>query len=316
MTVCNASGTKLFTSRKAVAGVPHPIPYQGSKRQLATLIVRHLPPRGRLVEPFAGSAAVTLAAAHLGRTSEFALNDAHKPLVDLWRAIVERPEEVADGYRRLWNEQAADPRSFYDNARARFNRTHQPDDFLYLLARCVKAAIRYNSRGEFNNSPDKRRLGARPDTMARHVRGASALLRGRTTFSAVDYRVVLRDAGPSDVVYMDPPYQGVCHTRDHRYATPISRPAFVDALDDLNARGVPFVLSYDGRLGEKSYGEPLPASLGLTHLEVCVGRSSQATLLGRDHETFESLYLSPGLSVAFDRRPRQIDDVGLFAALV
>lgn len=45
--------------------VPHPIPYQGSKRQLAPVVLSYFPSRfGRLVEPFAGSAAVSLAAAH------------------------------------------------------------------------------------------------------------------------------------------------------------------------------------------------------------------------------------------------------------
>lgn len=59
-----------------------------------------------------------------------------------------------------------------------------------------------------------------------------------------------------------------------------------------------FIVSYDGRTGDKTYGEPLPDSLGLTHIEVHVGRSTQATLLGRDHDTFESLCLSPAVAWA------------------
>ena len=55
---------------------------------------------------------------------------------------------------------------------------------------------------------------------------------------------------------------------------------------------------YDGRTGDKSFGEPLPASLQLRHLEVCAGRSTQATLLGRTDVTYESLYLSPALRTA------------------
>ena len=42
--------------------VPHPIPYQGSKRQLAGAILRYFPEStARMVEPFAGSAALSLA---------------------------------------------------------------------------------------------------------------------------------------------------------------------------------------------------------------------------------------------------------------
>src|SRR5207302_11043305 len=67
--------TTLFRS----AGVPHPIPYQGSKRQLAHYIVSLFPAGStRLVEPFVGSAAVSLAAGHLKRVKRWAINDLHR----------------------------------------------------------------------------------------------------------------------------------------------------------------------------------------------------------------------------------------------
>ena len=48
----------------AVRGVPHPFPYQGSKRQLARQIVSCVPAQTkRLIEPFVGSGAITLATA-------------------------------------------------------------------------------------------------------------------------------------------------------------------------------------------------------------------------------------------------------------
>lgn len=55
------------------------------------------------------------------------------------------------------------------------------------------------------------------------------------------------------------------------------------------------IISYDGKTGKKSHGKFLPNSLLLEHLYVKAGRSSQATLLGSDDETIESLYLSPAL---------------------
>ena len=134
--------------------VPHPIPYQGSKRNLAQVILSYLPARfTRLVEPFAGSAAISLAAAYRRQTDRFLINDRHEPLVALWREITERPDELADEYEELWRDQIGNERKFYDQVRTRFNKTHRPAAFLYLLARCVKAAIRYNGSGEFNNSP-------------------------------------------------------------------------------------------------------------------------------------------------------------------
>ena len=70
---------------------------------------------------------------------------------------------------------------------------------------------------------------------------------------------------------------------------------FVASLKDLNKKSIPYLVSYDGRTGEKQYGQALPLELELQLVELHAGRSSQATLLGRNAETFESLYLSPAL---------------------
>ncbi len=110
----------------------------------------------------ADSAAFSLAASARGLTSRFVLGDFHRPLIDLWQAILGSPDRLAYGYEWLWHAQVGRERLFYEQVRDQFNRTHEPPAFLYLLARCVKAAIRHNSKGELNNSPDNRRLGARP----------------------------------------------------------------------------------------------------------------------------------------------------------
>ena len=94
---------------------------------------------------------------------------------------------------------------------------------------------------------------------------------------------------------MDPPYQGVCANRDPRYIRLLKFDAFTASLHRLNERQISFILSYDGKNGEKSYGKPMPSSLRLVHIEIDAGRSSQATLLGRNHNTYESIYLSPAL---------------------
>lgn len=50
--------------------------------------------------------------------------------------------------------------------------------------------------------------------------------------------------------------------------------------------------------GGRAYGPPLPESLGLTRFLLHAGTSSQATLSGRNEETIESLYVTPGLAEA------------------
>lgn len=277
--------------------IPHPIPYQGSKRNLAVDILHCFPLRfTTLIEPFAGSAAITIATATQKRAERYHINDLNQPLMTLWRAIIEVPEEVSSRYESLWYKQLDNPRSFYDSVRDEFNRTGRPDLLLYLLARCVKGSVRYNSQGEFNQSPDNRRLGMKPETMRQQVMGVSHYLRGKTTISSVDYRDVLQEATPDDLVYMDPPYQGVSGNRDTRYLHNVQLSDFVEALHELNQKGIRYVVSYDGRTGEKTHGKRLPHQLNLTLIELNAGRSSQATLLGRNHVTIESLYLSPILA--------------------
>jgi DNA adenine methylase len=77
-------------------------------------------------------------------------------------------------------------------------------------------------------------------------------------------------------------------------------------LKRLNQRNVPFILSYDGRTGQKSYGQSLPDELGMCRLEVDAGRSTQATLLSRDDVTYESVYLSGNLVEKLDIEPIQV----------
>lgn len=272
----------------------------------------------RLFEPFAGSAAVSIAAAANGMVSQIVLNDANAPLMRLWNRIIDNPNDLIATYERMWNEQSGDERQYYDYIRGEFNKNHDPDYLFYLLARCVKASVRYNTNGEFNQSPDNRRRGAKPETVAKHILGASRLLHGITVVRHGDFRKAIINASPTDVIYMDPPYQGVCSRKDNRYFEGLPFEGFVEALQDMNRRRLSFIVSYDGRTGDKMYGNTLPNSLNLKHIEVSAGVSSQATLLGRNMETVESLYISPALikrigsSRIMKNQPVQQAEVSLF----
>ena len=277
--------------------VPHPIQYQGSKRGLAPLILRYLPAQmDRLVEPFAGSAAISIASAVRARAMSYWLNDLNKPLAELIGLMINHPNELARFYKDLWERQHPDSLEHYYRVREDFNRTHDPRLLLYLLTRCVKGAVRYNADGLFNQSPDKRRQGTRPETMRKNILGVSALLRGRTVVSSLDYRDVLANVGHGDVVYMDPPYQGVCGERDSRYYAGVMFDDFIGELGKLNRRNIRYAVSYDGQTGAKRFGKPMPKALELTHVQLEAGPSTQATLLGRKATTVESLYLSATLA--------------------
>ncbi len=227
--------------------IPHPIPYQGSKRHLASQILAHFPQHiDTLIEPFAGSGAITLAAAARGSARRFHLNDLNAPLMELWRSIVEEPLMLARQYEIVWRAQDS--------------------------------------------------MGAFPETVREQILGASLLLKGKTKLETKDYRAAMAQASTDDLIYLDPPYQGVSRERDRRYLKGVLFENFVETLGILNARNISYIVSYDGRTGVKVHGGPLPRDLWLKHIELDAGRSSQETLLGRAAVTCESLYLSPALS--------------------
>jgi len=275
---------------------PHPIPYQGSKRRLAGAILAVT--RGRrfstMYEPFAGSAAMTLAAASRGVAERHVVGDSLPALAALWERIVAAPGAPADAYELLWSGQLAEGgRAHFARVREDYNRTGDPIGLLYLLARCVKNAPRFGREGAFNQSADHRRRGMHPARMRRQIAGASVLLAGRTTTFAGDAAACVDRAGRNDLVYLDPPWQGTTEGDDPRYHQGLPRARLEMLLEALNRRGVPWLLSYDGRCGERTYGAPLDRGLWGARLELPAGRSSQSTLAGRAEQTVESLYVSP-----------------------
>jgi DNA adenine methylase len=276
--------------------LPHPIPYQGSKRNLADKIIRFFPVKfDRLIEPFAGSAAITIASAFYFKSGRFVINDINKPLTDLWSTMINNPEEIASRYRNIWYGQHGNEEEYYYEVRNKFNETRLPEYLLFLLAKCVKAAVRYNAQGNFNQSPDKRRLGRNPQMMRNDIMVVSQLLKGKTEIFSTDYSCILENAAFGDLIYMDPPYQGTGQNGGFNYAGNINFDDFVISLYKLNKKNISYILSFDGRTGNKTFGKPLPDILNLTKIEIDAGRSAQATLLSRNENTYEAVYLSPAL---------------------
>src|SRR4051794_33667608 len=95
--------------------LPHPIPYQGSKRRLAPEILAVVRRRSfaTLYEPFAGSAAITIAAGARRLATRHVISDSLRPLTQLWQRILEEPEALADEYEALWRAQLRDPAAHY-----------------------------------------------------------------------------------------------------------------------------------------------------------------------------------------------------------
>lgn len=295
--------------------IPHVVQYQGSKRILAPQILQYMPRKfRRLFEPFAGMAAITIAAAREKRASQYHINDINEPLICLLQEAVNAPDVLIEKYTQIWSNQfdysEGHLKHFY-HIRNCFNAGEQTaENMLYLLARCVKGAVRYGKNGNFNQSPDKRRHGTNPRNITENVYAISSLLKGKSVFSALDYRQIFEMAEPGDLVYMDPPYQAVSNTRDCRYFAGIDFDDFSDAIKILNRKDVDYVISYDGECGGKEYGNELPQSLKCTKFLLNAGRSTQATLLGKRDTTYEALYVSESIAKIIHTTPSQMPLMG------
>ncbi|MBQ9406856.1 MAG: DNA adenine methylase [Desulfovibrio sp.] len=275
---------------------PRIVQYQGSKRKLAPQILSYMPKSfKRLIEPFSGMAAISIAVALEQRTKQFIINDINKPLIIMLEEAIEYPDRLLHDYLILWKEQFTyknHVQHFYD-VREKFNKGFKtPANMLYLIARCVKGSVRYGKNGNLNQSPDKRRHGTQPNTLQKNIYNISYLLKGKTKFYSYDYKRIFEIAEYGDVVYMDPPYQGVTNVRDNRYVSGVEFDEFSEALKTLNKNKIDYLISYDGICGSKKYGKSLPKDLECQKVFLNAGISTQSTLLGKSDITYESLYIS------------------------
>lgn len=115
-----------FETREHVRmnNISHPIQDQGSNRVLAPTILRYVPKNmDRLIGPFAGSVAISIAAAAHTLAQRHVINDVNKPLAEVRRVVVEQPTELAAFHEAPWEEQHSDSVEYCYQVRGRFNRT-------------------------------------------------------------------------------------------------------------------------------------------------------------------------------------------------
>lgn len=220
-------------------GIPPFLRWVGGKRwavpQLVPRLRAKLAAGGRYVEPFLGAGAIALA---LPASIPKTLNDLCYPLVGLWWWIQQNPEALALAVPTAWSNTAAG----YAEIRKQYNlrpfSDTSPDPsarFLWLNHTCFNGIYRENKSGGFNvpwgNRP---RLAALPTT-AQLVR-VSTHLQG-VTLSALPAIDVIAEARRGDVVFADPPYDGVYTSYTSSGFTADDQAALAEALTAARARG-------------------------------------------------------------------------------
>lgn len=210
------------------------------------------------------------------------------PLIELWNLIKTEPDAVVQSYTKHWQALQKQGYEYFYTVREKFNKNKNGLDLLFLSRTCVNGLIRFNAKGDFNNSLHHSRPGIAPNRLAHIVALWSHAIRN-TTFTCGDYRETTHRATASDFIYLDPPY---FNTKGRYYGT-IDYTAFIQYLEDLNQRGVRFALSYDGIRGDENYTKELPRELYKRHMFLPSGNSSFKKVMGKEAvQVYESLYLN------------------------
>lgn len=261
------------------------IKWSGSKQSQAQFIVSCAPANfSTYYEPFLGAGAIVGAL----QPQKAICSDINKPLIGLWKLIKNKPNLVIENYEEYWNKLQKNGYKFFYKVRDRFNQNKSPLDLLFLSRTCVNGLIRYNQRGEFNNSLHYTRKGIHPNRFAKIVLDWAQRLKN-CTFRAADYREATKKARHGDFIYLDPPY----FNTQGRYFGTINFEEFLNYLASLNKRGIKFALSYDGIRADKNYIVEIPKTLYKRHLLVPFGNSTFKKVQDkRIEKVYESLYLN------------------------
>ena len=267
------------------------IKWSGSKRSQSEDIINNFPQNiDTYYEPFIGGGSVLFQLLNSNiKVNHYICSDINEELIQLWNLIKEEPIKLSDSYDKMWRELNKDEdidrkKDYYYAVRDRFNKTKNPIDFLFLSRTCANGLIRYNSKGEFNTSFHSSRPGIHPDKLKDIIFQWSELLSEKDVkFICQDYRNV--KAKKEDLIYLDPPYANVTGM----YFGKIN---YEDFWEYLRNNKSSFVLSFDGKTGEKDMTFDVPKDIYSSHTYINNGVSGFGKIHKKTEHIQESLYLN------------------------
>lgn len=268
------------------------IKWSGSKRSQAENILTYFPPRiDTYYEPFCGGASVLrrLLDSNIN-VKHYVCSDLNSGLIDLWNLIKSDPTRVSSYYKELWLELNADDdkqrkKDYFTKVRKRYNKEHNPLDFMFIMRTTTNGMPRYNKDGQFNNSFHVTRNGIVPETLEKIITEWSEILnRNNVKFISCSYEDI--DPNKSDFVYLDPPY---ANTKGMYYGT-IDYEKFFGWLRNIPCR---YVLSFDGISGKEDNTWNVPKDVYSKHEYLLSGNSSFKRTIGKSNDSivYESLYI-------------------------
>lgn len=184
--------------------------WAGGKAKLALFVESHFPntTRKRLREPFAGSAALSMAL----EFEAYLLNDTNPDLMNLFSLLKQEKQLFIDYAKSFFIFENNCEQRFYE-LRERFNSSCLSDIersalFVYLNRHAFNGLCRYNSQGAFNVPFGRYKEPYFPEMeMLAFVQKSD-----RIELMCGDFQTALEQTSKDDIVYCDPPYVPLSNT--------------------------------------------------------------------------------------------------------
>ena len=268
------------------------INWSGSKRSQCQNIIKYFPKEiNTYYEPFCGGASVLRGLLESDiKVKQYVCSDLNEGLIELWKLIKEDPVSVSNHYEKLWTElnwhdDKAIKREYFETVRERYNKEHNPLDFMFIMRTTTNGMPRYNQKGEFNNSFHITRNGIDPERLRKIINEWSVLLnKNNVCFKYYSYETIIPQKG--DFMYLDPPYAGT----KGMYFGGFDNKKLFEYLRKIDCS---WAMSYDGISGKEDNTFEVPQDLYDEHLYIKSGNSSFKRVIGKSNDSivYESLYL-------------------------
>ena len=259
------------------------VKWSGSKRSQAKDIISYFPKEiGTYYEPFCGGASILRALLDSDiKVHHYVASDLNKDLIDLFLAIKNTPNEVYEHYSDLWHlmndgfeDDKVYKKKFFETVRERYNKYHNPLDFMFIMRTTTNGMPRYNSSGEFNNSFHITRNGINPETLKKIIFEWSVLLnKNNVEFKCCSFEEI--KPNENDFIYLDPPY---ANTKG-MYFCGFDNKKLFGWLKDVKSK---WLMSYDGISGKEDKTFAVPKELYDEHFYLKSGNSSFKRIIGKD----------------------------------
>ena len=275
------------------------IKWSGSKRSQADEIIQYFPDKiDTYYEPFCGGASMMrrLLDSDID-VKHVVCSDLNKDLIETWKLIEGQPDRLLEKYTQFWTELNSketidEKRKYFEQKRFEYNMTHDPYIFFFIMRTCTNGMPRYNKKGEFNNSYHLSRGGITPDNLRPILEEWFKKLHTKDVeFVNCSYEKIFERCTENDFIYLDPPY----FNTKGMYFGGIDFEKFFNDLEQLNKRGVRWLMSFDGKSGNvDNTCKTIQKEIYKEHVYIKSGNSSFKRVIGNNKHAivYESLYMN------------------------